>query len=84
MNHVTRLFLSVFFSWFITFPIFQCSCLHAARTLTHSRWEDYEYEYLDDPKNQLAWLGDGQTYNEKVGKGDLAWYLDENELDYLP
>ncbi|KAI0289158.1 hypothetical protein B0F90DRAFT_1672571 [Multifurca ochricompacta] len=39
---------------------------------------------LSSPKNQLAWLGDGQTYNEKVGKGDLAWYLDENELDYLP
>ncbi|KAI0296315.1 FAD/NAD-binding domain-containing protein [Multifurca ochricompacta] len=60
------------------------SCLHAARTLTHPRWEDYEYEYLDGPKNRLAWLGDGQTYNEKVGQGDLAWYLDEKELDYPP
>ncbi|KAI0289692.1 hypothetical protein B0F90DRAFT_1792033, partial [Multifurca ochricompacta] len=25
--------------------------------------------------NQLAWLGDGQTYNEKVGKGDHQFFF---------
>lgn len=44
--------------------------MHASRALAHPRWEDYEYEYLDGQKNRLAWLGDGQTYNEKVKAGD--------------
>ena len=48
------------------------SSLHAQRALQHPRWEDYEYEQLDEDENGLYWLGDGQTYNEKTLSGDRA------------
>jgi len=46
------------------------SCLHALRVLEHPRWEDFEYEPLDEIKNRFHWLGDGQTYNDKTKAGD--------------
>ncbi|KAG5641634.1 hypothetical protein DXG03_004557 [Asterophora parasitica] len=47
------------------------SALHAARALAHPRWEDFEYEQLDDPvKNRFYWLGDGQTVDDKDPNGD--------------
>ncbi|KAI0319936.1 FAD/NAD-P-binding domain-containing protein [Amylostereum chailletii] len=58
------------------------SCLHAVRTLSHPRWEDFDYTPLDKTTSRLYWLGDGQTYNEKTMTGDRAWYL--NEIDYPP
>ncbi|EMD35979.1 hypothetical protein CERSUDRAFT_115926 [Gelatoporia subvermispora B] len=61
------------------------STLHALRTLEHPRWEDYMYEPLDSGvHNRFFWLGDGQTYVEKVNEGDRAWYLNDNELDIPP
>lgn len=53
------------------------SCLHAVRTLEHPRWEDYEYEPLDESKtkNRFYWLGDGSTHNEKYMSGDRALLL---------
>ncbi|KAF5385387.1 hypothetical protein D9615_001078 [Tricholomella constricta] len=59
------------------------SALHAARALANPRWEDYEYEGLDDSvKNRFYWLGDGQTVDDKDSNGDKAWYL--KEVDYPP
>ena len=48
------------------------SCLHYVTTLSHPRWEDYNYELLDESKtqNRFYWLGDGSTYNEKHMVGD--------------
>jgi hypothetical protein len=48
------------------------SCLHAVRTLSHPRWEDFDYTPLDDGPGitPLYWLGDGQSYNEKTMTGD--------------
>ncbi|KAF8079146.1 FAD/NAD-binding domain-containing protein [Lyophyllum atratum] len=59
------------------------SALHAARALTHPRWEDFNYELLDGPvKNRFYWFGDGQTIDDKDPNGDKAWYL--KEVDYPP
>ncbi|KAH0591296.1 hypothetical protein H2248_001384 [Termitomyces sp. 'cryptogamus'] len=59
------------------------SSLHAARALSHPRWEDYNYERLDGSvKNRLYWLGDGQTVDDKNPNGDKAWYM--KEIDYPP
>ncbi|KAG5339499.1 hypothetical protein C0989_004015 [Termitomyces sp. Mn162] len=59
------------------------SSLHAARALSHPRWEDYNYEQLDGSvKNRLYWLGDGQTVDDKNPNGDKAWYM--KEIDYPP
>ncbi|KAJ5742479.1 uncharacterized protein N7511_011498 [Penicillium nucicola] len=41
------------------------SSLHAMEALTHPRWEDYDYQYLDN--NTVSWLGDGWT---KAGRTD--------------
>ncbi|GBE88396.1 Putative sterigmatocystin biosynthesis monooxygenase [Sparassis crispa] len=60
------------------------SCLHAVRAIKHPRWEDYTYEAVNGIKNRLYWLGDGQTYNEKTMTGDMAWYLNEDEVDIPP
>jgi hypothetical protein len=47
------------------------SCLHAARALTHPRWEDYSYEPYDrSTDNRFHWLGDGQTVADKTPGGD--------------
>lgn len=42
----------------------------------HPRWEDYDYERADPVENQLHWLGDGQTVNEKTLTGDSTCYTD--------
>lgn len=52
------------------------STLHAVRALEHPRWEDYNYERLDNVSNRMHWLGDGQTYNEKTGTGDRECYIE--------
>lgn len=48
------------------------SCLHALRALKYPRWEDYDYELLDEAacSNRMFWLGDGMTWNEKTMTGD--------------
>ena len=46
------------------------SGLHMMRTLAHPRWEDFNFEPLDDVHNRFHWLGDGRTYNEKTASGD--------------
>ncbi|KAI0342829.1 FAD/NAD-binding domain-containing protein [Trametopsis cervina] len=54
------------------------SILHAIKTLKHPRWEDFNYERLDDTPNRLYWIGDGQTVNE------LAWYLTDVDVPPVP
>ncbi|KAI0644817.1 FAD/NAD-P-binding domain-containing protein [Trametes meyenii] len=51
------------------------STLHALKTLSYPRWEDYNYESADPVQNRMYWLGDGQTYNEKTLTGDRAFSL---------
>lgn len=60
------------------------SALHALRALEFPRWEDYNYELADGAQNRMRWLGDGQTYNEKMMKGDRAWFLNDDEIDVPP
>ncbi|KAI0761050.1 hypothetical protein BD413DRAFT_617293 [Trametes elegans] len=60
------------------------STLHALKTLSNPRWEDYEYELADPVENRLHWLGDGQTHDEKALTGDRAWYLRKPFLDIPP
>lgn len=56
------------------------TCLHAVRTLSNPRWEDWEYTPLDGDEvtggNPMYWLGNGMSANEKSMTGDRAWYLD--------
>ena len=47
------------------------------RVLEVPRFEDYEYETIEDSANRLAWLGNGYTYNEQHMVGDRAWYVTE-------
>lgn len=50
------------------------SNLHSIHAMEHPRWEDYDYERVDDTPNRLFWLGDGQTVNEKNNSGDRKLY----------
>lgn len=45
----------------------------------HPRWEDFEYEYVNDNPN--AWIGDGWTEKEKNGIIDVD-YLDDDQIDF--
>jgi cation diffusion facilitator CzcD-associated flavoprotein CzcO len=68
------------------------SSLHAVKTFSHPRWEDYNYTYhsLDDTQsstvrkrpNRFTFLGNGETQNETLGNTDLAWYL--RDVDVPP
>lgn len=46
------------------------SAMHAAKTLAHPRWEDFNYEFLSGVKNRLHWLGDGNTVADRDPKSD--------------
>ncbi|KAK9349967.1 hypothetical protein V1523DRAFT_421257 [Lipomyces doorenjongii] len=56
------------------------SSLHFITTLANPRWEDYEYEYVND--NVMAWLGDGFTEAQKIPEADRAYYLDPENIDF--
>ncbi|KAF5312247.1 hypothetical protein D9619_002761 [Psilocybe cf. subviscida] len=58
---------------------------HCARALTHPRWEDYDYQYLDGATNgRFYWLGDGNTKADIDPTQDKAWYLRPENVDYPP
>ena len=46
------------------------SGLHCMRALKHPRWEDFNYEFVDNTKNRLRWLGNGMTVNELTLTGN--------------
>ena len=50
------------------------SAMHAAKTLAHPRWEDFNYEFLDGVKNRLHWLGDGNTVADRDPKADSKFF----------
>ena len=54
------------------------STLHCIEVLRAPRWEDYEYEYVEEEdgqeENQLAWLGNGWSINQ-IEERDLDWYI---------
>ncbi|KAL4809852.1 hypothetical protein BDV18DRAFT_156233 [Aspergillus unguis] len=39
------------------------------------RWEDFEYEYVNESGNRFAWLGDGWTTRERTEGADLTPHL---------
>lgn len=56
------------------------SCLHFLQTLDEPRWEDFDYEPLEEDrkkgvKNRFYYLGNGWTENERKGEGDRAPYI---------
>ncbi|KAJ5754168.1 uncharacterized protein N7511_008321 [Penicillium nucicola] len=55
------------------------SSLHSIKTFKNPRWEDFEYEYVDD--NASGWLGDGWTENEKNEVINVD-YLDDEQIDF--
>ncbi|KAF5345166.1 hypothetical protein D9758_009660 [Tetrapyrgos nigripes] len=61
------------------------SPLHALKTLANPRWEDFDYEPLDEGvKNRFCWLGDGTTIADEIPGSDNAWYLDPEVIDIPP
>ncbi|KAH3985946.1 hypothetical protein HBH98_112100 [Parastagonospora nodorum] len=56
------------------------STLHCIEAMRSPRWEDYDYVYVGEREggrervNQLAWLGNGWSVNQREDR-DLAWYL---------
>lgn len=60
------------------------SSVHAREAFSNPRWEDYEYEYLDEKWNNgedpdfLAWMGNGLTIAQEEG-GKTTYYLDDVE-----
>ena len=60
------------------------STLHCIETLRSPRWEDFEYELLNEAGgNALAWMGNGYSALQMDENADLAWYLDPR-LQELP
>ncbi|KAJ9266407.1 hypothetical protein DTO212C5_6330 [Paecilomyces variotii] len=55
------------------------SSLHAMKILAHPRWEDFEYQYVNDNPN--GWIGDGWTQAEKDKTVDVD-YLDDDNIDF--
>lgn len=49
------------------------------KTFAHPRWEDFEYEYIDD--NPQGWLGDGMTEDERNRTVNVD-YLDDDQVDF--
>ncbi|KAJ3518017.1 hypothetical protein NLJ89_g144 [Agrocybe chaxingu] len=61
------------------------SSMHAQRVLTHPRWEDYNYELLDNVTNRLYWIGNGDTVaGLDPTRFDSSWYLKPDHIDYPP
>jgi hypothetical protein len=57
------------------------SSLHSMKVFENPRWEDFEYEYMDD--NSIGWLGDGWTEDEKHDRINVN-YLDDEHIDFPP
>jgi len=51
------------------------------KVLAHPRWEDYDYEYVNN--NPTGWFGDGWVEKEKNNTIDVD-YLDDDQIDFPP
>lgn len=49
--------------------------------LSHPRWEDYEYQYLNN--NSVSWLGDGWTEVGRTEGSNRSFYLDDERISRL-
>lgn len=49
------------------------------KILAHPRWEDFEYQYVNNNPN--GWIGDGWTQAEKDKTVDVD-YLDDDKIDF--
>ncbi|MCJ1255280.1 hypothetical protein MMC24_003096 [Lignoscripta atroalba] len=54
------------------------SSLHAIEALTHKRWEDFEYTYVDG--NEFGWIGNGWSERDRHDDADRTYYLDTQEF----
>ncbi|KAJ5560246.1 hypothetical protein N7513_002645 [Penicillium frequentans] len=55
------------------------SSIHSMKVFSNPRWEDFEYDYLNE--NPMGWIGDGWTENEKYKKINVD-YLDDDQIDF--
>jgi hypothetical protein len=55
------------------------SSLHSMKVFANPRWEDFDYEYVDD--NPVGWIGDGWTEDEKHERINVD-YLDDEHIDF--
>jgi len=55
------------------------SSLHAMEALSHPRWEDFEYTYVN--ANPFGWMGNGWTQNE-LDKNINVDYLNVENIDF--
>jgi hypothetical protein len=62
--------------------VYAGSRLHYYELVETPRFEDYEFTYVSRSGNRFEYLGNGWTRRE-LEKGDLTWYLDEPEENYL-
>ena len=51
------------------------SSLHAVKTLINPRWEDYNFDLVEDGGNRFHYLGNGFTTAEVTEGQDTAWYV---------
>ncbi|KAI5460939.1 putative monooxygenase [Mariannaea sp. PMI_226] len=58
------------------------SSLHAMKTLMNPRWEDYDYQRMEN-EGQLDWIGNGWT-SEDVERGELGYYVDFADIPDVP
>lgn len=61
------------------------SSVHAYVAFSNPRWEDYDYEHLDQAcekdgdEDFLSWMGNGLTVGQET-KGNTTFYLDERNM----
>jgi hypothetical protein len=65
--------------WLTSLTLPPGSSLHAMKSFAHPRWEDFEYEYIQD--NPFGWIGNGWTRNEKENNVNVD-YLDLDQIDF--
>ncbi|KAH7367036.1 hypothetical protein B0T11DRAFT_221447 [Plectosphaerella cucumerina] len=60
------------------------SILHAMEVFRAPRWEDFDFEAMDE--NRLRWLGNGWSMcvMEQEEQGDPSWYLNADVVDVPP
>ncbi|KAF4943566.1 hypothetical protein FGADI_13324 [Fusarium gaditjirri] len=60
------------------------SVMHALETLRAPRWEDFEFEEMDE--NRFRWLGNGWSMcvMEEEEQGDPSWYINPDIVDVPP
>lgn len=60
------------------------SSLHAISALSTTRWEDFDYTYVNG--NAMGWLGDGSSERDHNDEADKSYYLTSSALvkDDLP